>query len=300
VTPCSVDARRFGCFEVDFRLGELRREGVRVRLEDQPFQILVVLLERPGEVVTREELRRRLWPVPTFVDFDRRLNVAMAKLRAALGDSGSRPRYIETLYRRGYRFLVPVTAPPASVPEPGRGWTRRSRLVVIAAALALIASAHHAIRGPLPRRSVAVLGFTNLSGEARQAWLSTALSEWLTTELSAGERLRTIPAARVARLEIELPPSPTDALTGDRLKRIGDNLGTEWIVAGSYARLGETRPAPIRMDVRLIDVRNGETLAAFSETGLETDLSRLVSRAGGQLRARLGLPPLTGEASVLP
>ena len=284
---------------MDFRKGELRREGVRVRLEDQPFQILIVLLERPGEVVTREELRRRLWPVPTFVDFDRRLNVAMAKLRAALGDSGSRPHYIETLYRRGYRFLVPVTEP---APEPRRSGTAPARpwsrlVLIVVAALALLASAHHAI-GPLPRRSVAVLGFTNLSGEARQAWLSTALSEWLTTELSAGERLRTIPAARVARLETELALLPAEALTRERVRRIGDNLGTEWIVAGSYARLGEARPAPIRMDVRLIDVRNGETLAAFSETRLETDLSRLVSRAGGQLRARLGLPPLTGEAAV--
>jgi cholera toxin transcriptional activator len=99
---------RFGVFEADLAAGELRKQGVRIRLQEQPFQVLAYLLERPGEAVTREELRQKLWPADTFVDFDHSLNTAVNKLREALGDSASSPRYVETLARRGYRFLGPV------------------------------------------------------------------------------------------------------------------------------------------------------------------------------------------------
>ena len=99
---------RFGIFEANFRSGELRRNGIRVRLQEQPFQILNLLLERPGEVVTREELQARLWPADTFVDFDHSLNTAIKRLRDALGDSAENPRFVETLPRRGYRFIAPV------------------------------------------------------------------------------------------------------------------------------------------------------------------------------------------------
>jgi cholera toxin transcriptional activator len=99
---------RFGVFEVDSASGELRKAGVRVRLQDQPFQLLLILLERTGEVVGREELRQQLWPGDTFVDFDHSLNTIVNKLREVLGDSATSPRFIETLAKRGYRFLVPV------------------------------------------------------------------------------------------------------------------------------------------------------------------------------------------------
>jgi cholera toxin transcriptional activator len=99
---------RFGVFEADLVAGELRKNGGRIRLQEQPFQLLALLLERPGEVVTREELRQKLWPADTFVDFDHSLNTAVNKLREALGDSASSPRYVETLARRGYRFLGQV------------------------------------------------------------------------------------------------------------------------------------------------------------------------------------------------
>ena len=107
---------RFGVFEVDFAAGELRKSGVRIRLQEQPFQILATLLDRPGEVVTREDLRTRLWPSDTFVDFDHSLNTAVNKLREALGDSATSPRYIETMARRGYRLLAPVEKPQNSCP----------------------------------------------------------------------------------------------------------------------------------------------------------------------------------------
>src|SRR5947209_11089028 len=101
-------ALRFGVFDVDLRTAELRKHGVRIRLEEQPFHILALLLECPGELVTREELRQKLWSADTFVDFDRSLNKAMSKLRLALGDSAESPRFIETLHRRGYRFIAPI------------------------------------------------------------------------------------------------------------------------------------------------------------------------------------------------
>jgi DNA-binding winged helix-turn-helix (wHTH) protein len=108
--PSSSESRllRFGVFEVDLAAGELRKNGARLRLQEQPFQLLVVLLESAGRVVTRDELRHRVWPADTFVDFDHSLNTAVNKIREALGDSASSPRFVETLARRGYRFIAPV------------------------------------------------------------------------------------------------------------------------------------------------------------------------------------------------
>ena len=117
--PSSSPARkilRFAVFEVDLAAGELRKNGTRIRLQEQPFQILVYLLDRAGDVVTREELRQKLWPADTFVDFDHSMNTAINKLREALGDSASSPRYVETMARRGYRFLAPVQSPEANSP----------------------------------------------------------------------------------------------------------------------------------------------------------------------------------------
>jgi len=108
------ETRRFGVFELDLRAGELRRNGVKIKLQEQPFQVLALLLEYPGEVVTREEVRKRLWPADTFVDFDHSLNAAIRRLRDALGDSAENPTFVETVARRGYRFLAPLSVAPAS------------------------------------------------------------------------------------------------------------------------------------------------------------------------------------------
>lgn len=105
---------RFGVFEVDLAAGELRKNGARLRLQEQPFQVLAVLLENAGRVVTREDLRQKIWPADTFVDFDHSLNTAVNKIREALGDSASSPRFVETLARRGYRFIAPVNGVEAS------------------------------------------------------------------------------------------------------------------------------------------------------------------------------------------
>jgi DNA-binding winged helix-turn-helix (wHTH) protein len=107
-SPSPLTLLRFGAFEVDVRAGEVRKHGLLIRLQDQPFRVLQTLLEHPGEVVTRDELRSQIWPADTFVDFDRGLNNAVKRLRDALSDSAENPSYIETLPKRGYRFIAPV------------------------------------------------------------------------------------------------------------------------------------------------------------------------------------------------
>src|ERR1700704_6024427 len=132
---------RFGVFEVDLRAGELRKQGKRIKLQEQPFQVLAVLLQRPGEVVTREELRSQNWPPDTFVDFDNSLNTAINKLREALGDSADNPRFIETLPRRGYRFIAPVTgadgAASGAATRVGVPARQRGRKIVATVAVVL-------------------------------------------------------------------------------------------------------------------------------------------------------------------
>ena len=118
---------RFGPYEVDLRSGEVHKHGIRLKLQDQPFQVLALLLQHPGEVVTRDEFRQKLWPADTFVDFDTGLNSAIKKLRDVLSDSADEPRYIETLPRRGYRFIAPVENGPSPAPVPGLAWFARGR-----------------------------------------------------------------------------------------------------------------------------------------------------------------------------
>jgi len=155
---------RFGVFELDLAAGELRKNGAKLRLQEQPFQVLALLLERAGNVVTREEMRQKLWPADTFVDFDHSLNTAVNKLRETLGDSASSPRYIETLARRGYRFIAPVqnsvekgnvgtaaaekdhvgTAAPGCPPSAARQQSAQDSPNAL----------HHELEVPIPRRAL--------------------------------------------------------------------------------------------------------------------------------------------------
>src|SRR2546426_7493191 len=153
----SRGAVRFGVFEVDLRVGELRKRGVKIKLQDQPFQILQILLEHSGEVVTREELRERIWPADTFVDFDQGLNNAIKRLRESLSDSPDNPRFIETIPRRGYRF---IGMPGSST--PGR------------------------------MRSLAVLPLENLSHDPQQEYFAEGLTEALITTLAKIGELRVV------------------------------------------------------------------------------------------------------------
>lgn len=127
--PSNREARllRFGVFEVDLDTGELRKNGARVRLQEQPFQVLTALLQNAGQVVTRDQLREEIWPADTFVDFDHSLNTAVNKIRESLGDSASSPRFVETLARRGYRFIAPVNSIAAAAAESAAGQDKGTR-----------------------------------------------------------------------------------------------------------------------------------------------------------------------------
>jgi DNA-binding winged helix-turn-helix (wHTH) protein/tetratricopeptide (TPR) repeat protein/TolB-like protein len=314
---------RFGLFEADAGSSTLTRGGLRVRLQEQPFRVLILLLERPGEVITRERLRQELWPEGTFVDFDGSLNVILKKLRAALDDDSDNPRFVETVPRRGYRFIAPVTTESvAAEPQPfvsAAGTAPPLRLyavfAVVVLGMALIgwyARRDYFRAGtntvqppaaaiPIPRKSVAVLGFHNLSGKADDGWLATAFSEMLSTELSAGEKLRLVPEEDVANLRLSSPWSQSDTLGRETAARVGTALNSDVLVLGSYANIGRPERKQLRLDVRLQDARSGEILAEVAEIGSSDSFFQLISRIGAKLRGRLGVPAVAepDELSVV-
>lgn len=334
---------RFGLFEADPVHNTLTRKGMRVKIQEQPFRVLVLLLERAGEVITREELRQRLWPEGTYVDFDGSLNVILKKLRAAIDDDSDNPRFIETVPRRGYRFIAPVSvcgiptlptplvttgadgpsssAPGSDLPPTRRENERPLRLIYVglAAALLFVIGAvlliwhrRPSVVKPAPsdsvasapvsmRKSVAVLGFHNTSGKTSDAWLATAFSEMLSTELAAGEKLRLVSGEDIANLRLSSPWSQTDSLDQKTTSRIGTALDSDLLVLGSYAIVGPQSHGRLRLDVRMQDARSGEILTEIAEIGGSADLFQVVSRVGDKLRARLGIPYLepSDEAAVL-
>lgn len=319
---------RFGLFEADVAHKILTRSGVRIKIQDQPFRVLLILLDRPGEIVSRDELRAQLWPDGTFVDFDGSLNVILKKLRAALDDNPENPRFIETVPRHGYRFIAPVVAtreqppqpaaPPATIPAaaieiqaaPAPNLNRAhlpSVLFYSAVTLLLITSAAvgwhewtHVRSAAIAsttsspsrihlRRSLAVLGFQNLSASSSDAWLGTAISEMLSTELAGGDELRLVSAEDVANLRAYSPWAKADTLNKATTLRIHNALGADLIVLGSYTRIGAPGHAKLRIDVRLQDCTSGEVLSEIAEIGEAEELFGIVSRAGEKLSDRLGV-----------
>ncbi|MDE3137445.1 MAG: tetratricopeptide repeat protein [Acidobacteriota bacterium] len=246
---------RFGVFEADLRSGELYKQGLKIKLQDQPFQILALLLERPGELVTRQELRDRLWSADTFVDFDVGLNTAVRRLRDALGDDAETPRFIETLHRRGYRFLAPVhwesesmaaqaapgadakTAPHAGQAPTGRHGKRQIRLAWIAVApmvALLVAFAVPPVRhvflpsGAARIQSIAVLPLENLSGDPGQEYFADGMTDALITHLARIGPLRVISRTSVMPYKAARKP----------LAQIARELNVDAIVEGSVVRSG--------------------------------------------------------------
>ena len=328
---------RFGLFEADLENARLTRKGVRLRLQEQPFHILSMLLERSGQIVTREELRKDLWPTGTYVDFDGSLNAALKRLRAALDDDADNPRFIETVPKRGYRFIAPVTAenspliieseipapiaqraaieePPASPhslpPYSSRRWL--ASVIAVAVVLAAVTLFVFRRRVAVPStpaaeanvdlgaigRSVAVLGFQNTTGRSSDAWLSTALAEMLRTELGAGGKLRVVSGENVAQFRLSSPWSETDSLSQQTASRIGKALNSDLLVLGSFATLGESQDGSVRVDFRLQDAQTGEILYEGAETGSEEQFFGLVAKVGVALRERLGLPMISESEEV--
>jgi TolB-like protein/DNA-binding winged helix-turn-helix (wHTH) protein/Flp pilus assembly protein TadD len=262
---------RFGVFEADLAAGELFRKGLKIRLQEQPFQVLAALLERPGQVVTREELQRRLWP-DAVVDFDRGLNKAINRLREALGDDADNPRFIETLPQRGYRFLGPVetapTEPTLSPPvDPGRAvrLIPRRGLLGIAGGLAavpFIVLGYRRLNTSGGRiESIAVLPLENLSGDPEQEYFSDGVTDELITAIAGISSLRVISRTSVMRYK-----------GGDRksLPEIARELNVDAIVEGSVAHSGRT----VRINVRL--VRAGDDRHLWSGR-YERDLAEILA-----------------------
>jgi TolB-like protein/DNA-binding winged helix-turn-helix (wHTH) protein len=267
VTPRVV---RFGVFELDRRSGELRKDGVRVRLQEQPLRVLDALLAEPGEPVTREALRQRLWPDHTFVDFDNGLNRAINRLRAALGDEADNPRFIETLERRGYRFIAPVVAMDAPAPagrpaaretasrtEPGHRralWLAgAAAAVALAALLIAFAPALRRRANPsdqAPIRSLAVLPLANLTGDPAQEYFSDGMTEALITNLASLPALRVISRQSVMRYKGSAKPMP----------EIARELGVEGVVEGSVVRSA----GRVRITAQLIHAPTDRHLWAHS------------------------------------
>jgi len=302
----SITAVRFGVFELDLQTGELRKQGMKLRLQGQPIQILAMLLENAGSVVMREELRQKLWPADTFVDFDHGLNNSIQKLREVLGDSADTPRYIETLPRKGYRFLrsvetlpTPSTVPTSTQatagnavvaavqlrtpPTPGspaaleRG-LRRIWLIPVFSVIATTAFLAFYISGvrerllgranPREIHSIAVLPLENLTGDPAQEYFADGMTDALITDLAQIGSLRVISRSSAMRYKGVRKP----------LSEIAKELNVDAVVEGSVARSGNR----VRIDAQLIQAPTDRHLWARS---YERDLSDVLVLQGDLARA---------------
>jgi eukaryotic-like serine/threonine-protein kinase len=336
----------FGLYTLERASGTLTRNGIRVHLQDQPLRFLLLLLESHGSIVAREEIQQRLWPGNTFVDFDKSLGVVVLKVRDALRDSASNPHFVETVPRRGYRFIAPISTKgmehPAAQTAEGPSTTTGTALVVgsapaelvepppiaephrirphpirhrwltyavaafvciAASAVALVIWLHRSSAAtgsqqvlgtssvtnstPHMRRSVAVLGFRNLTTRSDQNWMSAAFTEMLNTELATSPDLRLVSGEDVADVKRDLGLPEEDTLSRTTLLRLRKNLGADVIVLGSYALLPDNGKSRLRLDIRMQDTAAGETISQEAFTGDQNELFDLAGRAGGRMRDAL-------------
>jgi len=273
---------RFGIFEADFQTGEVRKSGRKVKLQEQPFQVLAMLLERAGDVVTREEIQKQLWPQDTFVDFDHGLNIAINKIREALGDSADNPRFVETLPKRGYRFIAPVQAldslkPEAITPESTNTELPRPRRAAWSYAVAslgavavllglLVATNAGGLRdrflgtSSLPQiQSIAVLPLENLSGDPEQEYLADGMTDALITQLGQTSTLRVTSRTSIIRYKEAKKPLPV----------IARELNVDAIIEGGVLRSGDR----LRITAQLIHAPTDQHL--WAET-YEEDLRDII------------------------
>ncbi|MCI0349475.1 MAG: winged helix-turn-helix domain-containing protein, partial [Acidobacteriales bacterium] len=252
---------RFGVFELDTQQGELRKHGLKIKLHDQSFHVLLVLLENSGKAVDRKELQQRLWPDNTFVEFENGLNNVVSRLREALGDPADNPRFIETLPRRGYRFVAPVekvgatddaVAPQRGTAAGATSWRRwllagGMTLVVAAAILAFMAARRTDSAG---HHAIAVLPFATAASakESADEYMAFGMTEALTTELSRAGTLKVISQTSALQYKNTRKPLPV----------IARELGVRSVVEGSVVREGDQ----VRFTIQLIDATNDTHLWA--------------------------------------
>lgn len=284
----------FGLFEADLHEQELRKSGIRIKLQEQPFQILSLLLEHPGQAVTREELRQKLWPTDTFVDFDHSLNSSVKKLRLALGDDSGNPRFIETLHRRGYRFIAPVEGPRISVAETPLALAtpaKRSYRRIIGVSLVILASLATLVvalnlghwrdqvlgRTTAPRiESLAVLPVKNFSGDAGQDFFADGMTDAL--------------IARLAQIKAVKVISRTSAMhykgTSETVPQIAGELKVDGIIEASVTRSGDR----VRLTAQFIDAQDRHLWAKSYDrrmTDVLTLQSELVQEIANEIRIEI-------------
>jgi len=300
---------RFGTYEVSLQSGEVRKGGVRIKVQQQPMKLLEILLELPGEVVTRDELRSRVWAEESFGDFDQAVNIAIAKLRSALGDSAENPRFIETLPKRGYRFIADVSVVDADAPlkkpesSPGdlsptepvhkfqgagltvtpKGWRWPTPRVIVALALLLSLSIlsvwlfRSRGRAPTGIRSLAVLPLDNLSADTSQNYFADGMTDELITDLAQISALRVISRTSVMTYKGARKPLP----------QIARELNVDAVVEGTVLRSGDQ----VRITAQLIDASTDKHLWSQSYEGDLRDtlaLQNSVARAiADQIRINL-------------
>ena len=304
----STPGLKFGSFELDLRTGELSRDGRKLRLKGQPVQVLSILASRAGQLVTREELRAELWPEETFVDFDHGLNNSVNRIREALGDSASVPKYIETLPKHGYRFIAEIRALPAAAPrtqlqrvEPGSAapdeellsqrapaarWKNQTHALIVAgiSILAVVAvvgamTAKQVLKRETPPadqlHSLVVLPFENLSGDPAQDFLADGMTDELITDLARFDSLRVV--------------SRTSAMTyrgaHKSLKTIATELHIDAALEGSITRSGNK----VRVRAQLIDARTDQHRWAQSYEADITDVVELQSSIALQVAEQVPL-----------
>jgi TolB-like protein/DNA-binding winged helix-turn-helix (wHTH) protein/Tfp pilus assembly protein PilF len=289
---------RFAAFELDLQSGELRRSGVRVPVQGRPLQVLALLLRTPGQLVTSDQLRTELWPADTFVDFEHGIRNAVARLRAVLGDTADRPRYIETLPRRGYRFIGAVAeaatqpapagqALPATEGGPTKGprSARRRLALLVCAFLVLMAVAsdwiyNHSRANPagVQIKSLAVLPLENLSGDPGQDYFADGVTDELINALAKINSVKIISRTSVMQYK---------GVHGKRLPQIARELGVDAVVEGTLVRSGDH----VRISVQLIEAVTDRHIWAnrFERSSrdillLENEIARAIA---GQLRGTL-------------
>ena len=302
---------RFGTYEVSLQSGEVRKAGLKIRVQQQPMKLLEILLERPREVVTREELRSRVWPSESLGDFDQALNIAVGKLRSALGDSAENPRFIETLPKLGYRFIaevsvvdayarskkpesvaedLPATEPAhklqvagsAVVPQRWR-WTTRRVIVALALVVSLPILAVLLIqprsRPPRGIHSLAVLPLENLSGDASQNYFADGMTDELITDLAQISALRVISRTSVMVYKGAREPLP----------QIARELNVDAVVEGTVLRSGDQ----VRITAQLIEASTDKHLWSQSYEGELRDTLALQNRVASAIadQIRINLTP---------
>jgi eukaryotic-like serine/threonine-protein kinase len=288
----SPEALRFGTFELDLRAGELHKQGLRVKLQEQPFRVLTVLLHRPSEVVTREELRSQIWPADTFVDFDNGLNTAINKLREALGDSAESPRFIQTLPRRGYRFIAPVTGVDGTTRETSTrvDASARSRKFVVTVAVVALAAViaggllWHSLQAPhLTERDTIVLGdFANSTGDSV---FDGALREGLSVELEQSPFLSLVSQDEIHQTLRMMERPANSRRTPEITREVCQKTSSAAAVDGSIALIG-TR---YTLMLKAVNCANGDLLASTeAQANDKSHILDALGKAASEMRSKLG------------